>query len=92
MIPRTIQILGQTFKIRRKRMRDFGGIDGDAKIVWLRSGLDTPTAEATLLHECIHAILHCAGTTHQLDAKLEESLVRALETGLTQAGYRLEQT
>lgn len=92
MIPRTIQVMGQTFKIRRKRMRHFGYMDGDAKAIWLRSGLDTETAEATLLHECIHAILHCAGQTHQLDAALEESLVRALETGLTQTGYRLKQT
>lgn len=89
MIPRSIHILGREYKIRRKRMRYFAYVDDDAAIIWLRSGLSGVEAEQTLLHEVIHAILFRSGNKFQLNPELEESVVRAMEHGLWQAGYRL---
>lgn len=89
MIPRSIHILGHEYKIRRKRMKDYAWIDYDTHTIWIRSGLDADTAQSSLLHECIHGILFRSGNGYQLDKSLEESIVRALEHGLFQAGYRL---
>lgn len=91
MIPRSITILGETYKIRRKRMKFHAWIDFDAKTIWLKSGTTTDKAEASLLHEVIHGILFQSGNSYQLNSNQEESLVLALETGLSLAGYRLQQ-
>jgi hypothetical protein len=90
MIPRSISILGREYKIRRKRMSLFACVDDDAETIWLRSGLKGEMAEQSLLHEVIHGILFRSGSKFQIDHKLEESIVRALEHGLWQAGYRLK--
>jgi len=89
MIPKTIQILGREYKIRRRRMKDYAGVDPDARIIWIRSGVNDETARECLLHEVLHAILHQSGNNYQLDAKQEEAIVRSIEHGLTQAGYGL---
>ena len=89
MIPRTVMILGEPFKVRRKRMKEFGICDSDAKTIWLRSGLKGDAAITTLLHECIHAILFRSGNSFSIASEAEESIVRALEHGLHSAGYRL---
>ena len=91
MIPRSIVLLGETYKIRRKRMKFHAWIDFDAKTIWLKSGTTTDKAEASLLHEVIHGILFQSGNSYQLTSNQEESIVRAVETGLTLAGYRLLQ-
>ena len=67
----------------------FAYVDDDAAIIWLRSGLKGDDADQTLLHEVIHACLFRSGSKYQLDERLEEGIVRALEHGLYQAGYRL---
>ncbi len=89
MIPRTIDILGRRYKIRRKKMKDFGQVDDDLQIVWLKAGIKGDCACKTLLHEVIHAILFSSGSKFQMTAEQEESIVRALEHGFWQAGYRL---
>ena len=89
MIPRRIHILGHEYKIRRKRMKDYAWIDYDKHTIWIRSGLYSDTTQACLLHECIHGILFRSGNGYQLNTGQEESIVRALEHGLWQAGYRL---
>jgi predicted mannosyl-3-phosphoglycerate phosphatase (HAD superfamily) len=89
MIPRTINVLGREYKIRRKRMKFWAYVDDDAATIWLRSGLSGDVAAQTLLHELIHAIMFRSGNKFQLNPELEESIVRALEHGIHQAGYRL---
>lgn len=89
MIPRTIDILGRRYKIRRKKMKDFGCVDDDQQIVLLKSGIKGDCASKTLMHEVIHAILFSSGSKFQMTAEQEESIVRALEHGLWEAGYRL---
>lgn len=90
MIPRSISILGREYKIRRKRMALFACVDDDAETIWIRSGLKGEIAEQSLLHEVIHGILFRSGAKFQIDSKLEESIVRAIEHGIWQAGYRLQ--
>lgn len=89
MIPRSIVILGREYQIRRKRMRDFACCDDDTETIYLRSGLKGDAAEQSLLHEVIHGILFRSGGKFQLDERQEEAIVRALEHGIWQAGYRL---
>ena len=89
MIPRSISILGREYRIRRKRMKEFALCDDDAETIWLRSGIKGEVAEQSLLHEVIHGILFRSGVKFQIDSKLEESIVRAIEHGIWQAGYKL---
>jgi predicted SprT family Zn-dependent metalloprotease len=70
-------------------MKDFAHCDDDNETIYLRSGIKGVVADQTLLHELIHGILYRSGGKFQLDDKQEEALVRALEHGLWQAGYRL---
>jgi hypothetical protein len=88
VVPRTIDILGRTYKIRRRRMKYYGLLDDDLQIIWLKSGVKGDMASKTVLHEVIHAILFSSGSKYQLSPGQEESIVRALEHGLWQAGYR----
>jgi len=88
-IPRSIPILGREYKIRRKRMKEFALVDDDACTIWLRSGLKGENAAQSLMHEVIHATLFRSGNRFQLTSEQEESIVRALEHGMWQAGYRL---
>jgi hypothetical protein len=90
MIPRSISVLGREYKIRRKRMKEFACVEDDTETIWLRSGIKGDVADQSLLHEVIHGILFRSGSKFQIDDKLEESIVRAMEHGLWQAGYRLK--
>lgn len=89
MIPRSIELLGKPYKIRRKRMKEHAWIDYDKQTIWIRSGLSAEAAESSLLHECIHGILFQSGNGYMLQTTVEESIVRSLEHGLWQAGFRL---
>lgn len=82
--------MGREYKIRRKRMKDFASCDDEHETIYLRSGIKGDVADQTLLHELIHGILFRSGGKFQLDDKQEEAIVRALEHGLWQAGYRLK--
>lgn len=89
MIPRTVPILGREYTIRRKRMTESGICDFAAGIIYLKSGLKGKDAEATLLHEVIHGVLHESGLHFNWTDDFTESVVRALEHGLYRAGYKL---
>ena len=89
VVPRTIDILGRRYKIRRKKMKDYGYVDDDLQIIWLKSGIKGDVACKTVMHEVIHAILFSSGSKFQMTAEQEECIVRALEHGIWQAGYRL---
>jgi hypothetical protein len=91
MIPRSVVILGREYKVRRKRMTEFALCCDDSERIYLRSGLKGDAADQSLLHEVIHATLFRSGSKFQLEPKQEEALVRALEHGIWQAGYRLQQ-
>lgn len=87
-LPKSVMILGREFSIKRKKMSDFGHVDKDGGVIWIRTGLTQDEADQTLLHECIHAILYCSGVGFQLGSELEESIVRCLDNGLWLAGFR----
>lgn len=89
MIPRSLPILGREYLVRRKRMSSVGMCDFNTGIIYLQSGIRGEVAEATLIHEAIHAVLHESGLHFNWDDKFTESVVRALEHGLFRAGYRL---
>ena len=89
MIPRRVVILGREYPIRRTRMPSAGMCDFSAGVIWLRSGLKGSDADATLLHESVHAVLHESGLHFNWTDEFTESVVRALEHGLFRAGYKL---
>lgn len=91
--PTKITIMGVTFKIKYlTRMGDnFGMTNSATKTISIQKKLPDEEKEATLLHECIHAILFVSGSsfmlesldnTEQSQGNFEELLVRALEHGL----------
>lgn len=90
MIPRTVSILGRTYLVRRKRMKEAGLCDFSTGIIYLKSGLSNDVAEATLLHEIIHGVLHESGIHFNWSDEFTESVVRALEHGLGRVGYRIQ--
>ena len=92
MIPKSVSILGREYKIRRRPMKgNFAQCDDDNETIWLRKGLTGDVAEQCLLHEVLHAIMFRSGSKFQLLPTQEESIVRAMEHGLHQAGYRISQ-
>lgn len=88
MIPKKIKVLGQEVSISRKKLKDCYGtfeIDdksGKGKIA-IDKDIDDEHAESILLHETIHAILHFSGVVEHLSEELEESIVVALQNGLS---------
>lgn len=70
-------------------MKEFAYCDNDAETIWLKSGVKGVTAEQSLLHEVIHALLFRSGHGFNITAGQEEAIVRALESGLWDTGYRL---
>lgn len=88
MIPREVNILGRTYKIRQKQMKDYGLCDYDNKCILLKTGMSTTQREETILHEVLHAILYESGIGFKFDTSTEEAVVRALEHGLYQAGFK----
>jgi len=85
--PRVINVLGHKIKVRiRKHLvceegdRLLGAFVYDTKTIFLERGCDWRTV---LLHEVIHAILKLSGTSAGLSHDKEESIVEALEHGLS---------
>jgi|694.fasta_scaffold00458_83 hypothetical protein len=89
MIPRTVNILGREYLVRRKRMKESGLCDFGVGIIYLKSGLRGKDAHDTLLHEIIHGVLHESGIHFNWSEEFTESVVRALEHGLGRVGYKL---
>lgn len=89
MTPRSVNILGREYLIRRKRMKESGLCDFATGTIYLRSGLKGKDAEETLMHEIIHGVLHESGIHFNWSDEFTESVVRALEHGLCRVGYRL---
>ncbi len=94
-IPQRIEILGCEYQIQL--VDDLGDdtpdliIEGEIDVQRKQIAISSSKGvnrEAVLLHETIHGILAQSGLTHQLDEKLEESIVTAIEEGLFYAGYR----
>lgn len=90
MLPKSVQILGREYVIRRKKMSCCGMCDFTTGTIFLKSGIKGETVEATLLHEVVHGILHESGLHFNWTDEFTESVVRALEHGLGRAGYKLE--
>lgn len=85
--PRSMMILGHKIKIRiRKHLVDeegdrlYGAFVYESKMIFLERGCDWKTV---LLHEVIHAIVKLSGASAGLDHDKEESIVEALEHGLS---------
>lgn len=87
-IPSVVNVLGQPYRIVREKIEDFGGCDSDAKIITIRKGLRSENRQKTLLHETLHAVLAESGHAFQMGEGAEEAVVRAIENGLYQAGWR----
>ena len=81
-IPKTLKILGRTVKVCTSPKME--GMAGEWKacdyVIDILQGQNTLDELDTLLHEVMHAILHCQGREN--GAETEETYVRALATGL----------
>jgi len=85
-LPKQISILGRVYIVKRVRMHDYGCCDPTTAEIHVRRGLKGDDLSSTFLHECIHAILYESGVEHRWDdANFTESVVRALDNGLSRA-------
>ncbi len=93
MIPSSVNILGQTYTVSISKLPDglHGQCDTEKYAITISENQDEVNIKKTLLHEVVHAILHQTGWEYAIDdSKIsEEGIVRALEHGLWQAGYRM---
>lgn len=86
MKPTDISIMGINFKIIHKKLpKDhYGETDLNKRQIAISSAItDDDVYEDTLLHEIIHAVLGVTGQSERLEENVEESLVVALEHGLS---------
>lgn len=88
--PIAMEILGEWIKIKKE---DLDGLHGyfheDKKMIGISDKLDVDQDEKfkTILHEIIHGILQRSGIKYQLGSEIEESIVRAIEHGLSPLVY-----
>lgn len=88
-LPKTVDILGQTYLVKSsinlydgKRKVDGLCMPG-SKIIQIEVDLDKDQKSATFLHECLHALLYESGYEAIIgNEKTEEGLVLALEHGI----------
>ena len=79
-LPPYILIGGMEFKIILKEIEDFGGMDFDDRIIYIRKSLTKEDQLDTLIHEVHHAALGISGLSNILDDdNTEEALVRLVE-------------
>ena len=65
------------FKIVLKDMEDFGEMDFDKKVIFIRKGLTQEEELDTLIHEVHHVALGISGLSNIMDDEnTEEALVR----------------
>ena len=78
--PTSIDVGGMTFKIVYKELEDFGQMDFDKKIIYLRKGMKSEDNFDTLMHEVLHASLSVSGISYVIDDdKLEEGTIRCAD-------------
>ena len=79
-LPSTITVGGMQFKIILKEMDDFGEMDFDKKIIFIRKGLTEEEQLDTLIHEVHHVALGISGLSNIMDDEnTEEALVRIVD-------------
>ena len=84
--PRVVTVLGQKLKVRVMPYLDddgaelLGAFNSETKTIFILKGQDW---RPILLHEIVHAILFFSGASEGLSQSKEESIVLALEHGLT---------
>lgn len=79
-LPPNILVGGMEFKIILKEIEDFGGMDFDNRIIYIRKSLTKEDQLDTLIHEVHHAALGISGLSNILDDdNTEEALVRLVE-------------
>ena len=79
-LPSKILVGGMEFKIILKEIEDFGGMDFDNRIIYIRKSLTKEDQLDTLIHEVHHAALGISGLSNILDDdNTEEALVRLVE-------------
>ena len=76
-LPSNILIGGMEFKIILKEIEDFGVMDFDARVIYIRKSLTEEDKLDTLMHEVHHAALGLSNVLN--DDNLEEALVRLVE-------------
>jgi len=79
-LPSQILVGGIEFKIILKDIEDFGIMDFDARVIYIRESLTREEQLDTLLHEVHHAALGISGLSNIInDDNTEEALVRLVE-------------
>lgn len=84
--PRSVNVLGHKLQVRVVPYLEddaqelLGAFNSETKTIFLLKGCDW---RSVLLHEICHAILYFSGASEGLTATKEESIVLALEHGLS---------
>ena len=79
-LPSTIKVGDIEFKVILKKMKDFGDMDIDKKVIRVREGMTSEETFDTLMHEVTHAALAISGLSNILDDdNVEEAVVRVAD-------------
>jgi|TARA_R110000765_G_scaffold82940_1_gene161361 hypothetical protein len=79
-LPSAIKVGDIEFKIVLKKMKDYGDMDIDKKVIRIRTGLSDEESFDTLMHEVVHASLAISGLSNILDdSNIEEAIVRVAD-------------
>lgn len=84
-----IPVLGVPFTVTYPNKVDskdnnLGETDGPMRTIKVKKNLTNDIKHETLLHELIHAILYVSGHSELISEETEESIVIAIESGLSQ--------
>ena len=78
-IPRTFQLAGCRWRVKRKRMaKHFGKCDTNARIIYLDRGLAADVEQVTFFHELLHAIANTTGRRFDKDEGLVDAIAHLL--------------
>jgi hypothetical protein len=84
--PRTVNVLGQKFKIKYLHPDDMDDCHGqlflNSREIRIDSMQPLDEMKRTIIHEVMHAVLGVSGVSEKLDPKTEEAICVAMESGV----------
>lgn len=83
-LPKQLMILGRKIKVEVCDMPEgeWGEYCSDAQVIHVSNQCPEATVEATLLHECIHAVLDVSGEEEIMTDGQQEKMARLFEHAL----------
>jgi len=85
---KTINILGEKYSYIKVNPEEIAGYAGQAnyqeRTIKVIKGMSKKDTDQTLIHECIHIILHTVGVDQTMSLEMTEVLCESIPTALLQ--------